>query len=830
MKKLLILLLILCFVGLLILCENIANLAGSHQVDGDSVSIETTENLTDPSQGVSEPTQGSTEPSQGSTEPSQGYTEPTQGSSEPTQVPTEPTQVPTEPTQRPTEPTTKPTEPTQGPTEPTQGPTEPDDTQMESVEDQWRKSYNCITIREAYSICDAAGSTKSQRYYLIGTVVSVQDTYYGKMIIRDSTGELLVYGSYGADGKDRYGDLMVDVPQAGDVVLFYGNFMKYSGTREMYSGWIIDFYTPGQSDSSGGSTGTTHTYGSFTAQEKTYITDRIGFVIPFIPCDEYYVEEYNDEDGFGINFYTFGNTAAEFSEYLKQFSKYTFDGTEKDDYGDTWYFYTHGDIFIDVTYYYYEGDYVVDLYAYISKESGGNTGDSGSSNSGNTGSDSSDVDVITNSGAGLPKDADGVFDIDFTDADKVKDVTDQGYYLDGCPTTGSPAVLVIPVEFSDCLASSKGYTTSTLANAFSKGGKTDYYSVYDYYYIASYGQLDLDITVLDFWFKPKYNSTYYYNATDVVNGEETSIGDQLVLDEALAYLSKTMDLSDFDSDNNGIIDAVVLVNTLEIAEEDFYWAYRYWNTYTDDNDYYYEYDGVSANDYIWASYQFLYESYDEEGNTIYDASTMNTYTFIHEFAHILGADDYYDTEYISDPMAGCDIMDAMTGDHNAYTKFNLGWITSSRLVVTNGSITLKLEDFSKKGDTIIVGNNWDPDLGVYQEYYVLAYYKNTGLNAGDAGYFSRDGVVVYHVNASLYKETIDGETYYDVYNTNTDESSENGTKDNLIEYVKSAADTYTYIAGDTLPNQTDDAGDTLGYTFKVDSITADYATITFTAK
>ena len=86
------------------------------------------------------------------------------------------------------------------------------------------------------------------------------------------------------------------------------------------------------------------------------------------------------------------------------------------------------------------------------------------------------------------------------------------------------------------------------------------------------------------------------------------------------------------------------------------------------------------------------------------------------------------------------------------------------------------------------------------------------------------------MNASLYKETIDGETYYDVYNTNTDASSENGTKDNLIEYVKSAADTYTYIAGDTLPNQTDDAGDTLGYTFKVDSITADYATITFTAK
>jgi hypothetical protein len=208
---------------------------------------------------------------------------------------------------------------------------------------------------------------------------------------------------------------------------------------------------------------------------------------------------------------------------------------------------------------------------------------------------------------------------------------------------------------------------------------------------------------------------------------------------------------------------------------------------------------------------------------------MNTYTFIHEFAHVLGLDNYYDTEYISEPMAGCDIMDGMLGDQNAFSKINLGWITDSRLVVTDSNVTLKLEDFSKNGDTIIIANNWDVKLGAYQEYYILAYYKNTGLNGGDAGYFVRDGVVVYHVNASLYKETIDGEVYYDIYNSNTDASSEYGTEENLIEYVKSAADTYTYIVGDKLPTLTDDMGKTLGYTFTVDALTADYATITFTA-
>ena len=33
---------------------------------------------------------------------------------------------------------------------------------------------------------------------------------------------------------------------------------------------------------------------------------------------------------------------------------------------------------------------------------------------------------------------------------------------------------------------------------------------------------------------------------------------------------------------------------------------------------YYEYDGVSANDYLWASYDFMFEAYDEEGNFYYD--------------------------------------------------------------------------------------------------------------------------------------------------------------------------------------------------------------------
>ncbi len=586
----------------------------------------------------------------------------------------------------------------------------------------------------------------------------------------------------------------------------------------------------GGSGSQGGTT--SYTYTDFTSAEKSLIQDFLGTLIPFAPTNEYYVgteyDDYNECDC--LYFYTFGNTEEDFMSYMLSFDGYELTDSFEDEYGDTWYCLEKGDVYIQMSYYTYEGDDVIDLYAYYLGEdsgSGDSTNQGGTGSGGNQGgTGNTDSNVITNAGAGLPDGTNGIYNVDFTKADKVKDVTDQGYYLDGCPTVGSPAVLVIPVEFSDARAINKGCNISNIVTAFTGTGLS-YYSVDEYYKISSFGKLDLDITVLDSWFCPEYSSSYYADLTD---SDGYFIGDQVILDEALAYLATKMDLGAFDSDGNSIIDAVVMVNTLDIGEDDYHWAYRYWNYYVDDEGYYYEYDGVSANDYLWASYFFIHEAYDENGDAYYDdSSVINTYTFIHEFGHILGADDYYDTSSEGNhPLDGCDIMDGMTGDHNPYTKFNLGWITTSKLVTTDTSLTLTLESFGNSGDTVIIANNWDESLGAYQEYYVIMYYTGTGLNSGEGGYFSRDGIVIYHVNASLYSEEYDGEIFYDVYNSNTDPSDEYGSEDNLIEFVKSSADTFTYVAGDRMPTVTDDLGARLGYSVRVDSLDGEYATITIT--
>ncbi len=640
---------------------------------------------------------------------------------------------------------------------------------------------------------------------------------------------LALFSIYEYDGTDtdEYGDIWYLYSK--DDVYIDICYYEYDGAYYV----DVDAY----SESSGGNGGNggdggdggndgnnEHLYYDFTDEEKDTYSEYVGFVIPFLPTDDYYIEEY-DEDGYrGVYYSALCDNATAFNWYLAMFAFYGSDGTEVDEYGDTWYLYSKDDVYIDVCYYEYDGAYYVDVDAY-SESSGGN-GESGG-NGGNGGV--SDESVITNAGAGLPADkGSGIYDVNFKDADKVKDVTDQGYYLDGCPTVGSPGVLVIPVEFSDRTASSLGYSIENIKHAFEKNGKTDYYSVYDYYYVSSLGQLSLDITVVDSWFKPSMPSTYYANRTMNYEGDNVLIGDQMVMDEALAYLAKIMDLSEFDSDSNGTIDSVVLISTLEIdPDSDFYWAYRYWNIYTDSDEYYYEYDGVSANDYLWAPYAFMHENPVTEDYT--DTDIMNTYTFIHEFGHVLGIDDYYDTAYVDSPLGGYDIMDSMTGDHNPYTKFNLGWITSSRLVVTDTSVTLTLEAFSESGDTIILANNYDPSLGVYQEYYILAYYTNDGLNTGMGGYFNESGIVVYHVNASLFYEEYDGEIYYDVYNNNTDISDIYGTKNNLIELIENGTE-YIFAVGDSMISVTDDLGNILGYTFTVDALSDTEATITVSAK
>ncbi|MBE7080567.1 MAG: hypothetical protein E7371_04935, partial [Clostridiales bacterium] len=107
-----------------------------------------------------------------------------------------------------------------------------------------------------------------------------------------------------------------------------------------------------------------YTYNAFTPSEKQLCETYLGEALPFVANNEYYIETFEGEDGYTwVNFYTYGNTQADFNAYLAQFSGYTFIETSYDEGGDAWYCYEKGDIYVEVAYYVYDGDCVIDVYA-----------------------------------------------------------------------------------------------------------------------------------------------------------------------------------------------------------------------------------------------------------------------------------------------------------------------------------------------------------------------------------------------------------------------------------------------------------------------------------
>lgn len=112
-------------------------------------------------------------------------------------------------------------------------------------EELWKEQYSTITIAEALTLCeDFVSSPSTDRYYIIATVKSVDNTSYGQLTIEDETGEIMVYGTNSADGSLKYDKMGIEL-KAGDVILIYGTLQNYNGnTKEVQNAWLIDYYTP----------------------------------------------------------------------------------------------------------------------------------------------------------------------------------------------------------------------------------------------------------------------------------------------------------------------------------------------------------------------------------------------------------------------------------------------------------------------------------------------------------------------------------------------------------------------------------------------------------
>ena len=113
-----------------------------------------------------------------------------------------------------------------------------------------------------------------EKYIAAGVITEVYNTTYGNMKITDEHGNILtIYGTYGADGAQRY-DALESKPVAGDYVVVLGIVGQYNGTVQIKNGWILTFTTPTSIEDANTIAGTLEDKGP-TTEDKYLITGKV---------------------------------------------------------------------------------------------------------------------------------------------------------------------------------------------------------------------------------------------------------------------------------------------------------------------------------------------------------------------------------------------------------------------------------------------------------------------------------------------------------------------------------------------------------------------------
>ncbi|MCI5543179.1 MAG: hypothetical protein MR405_04640 [Mollicutes bacterium] len=296
-----------------------------------------------------------------------------------------------------------------------------------------------------------------------------------------------------------------------------------------------------------------------------------------------------------------------------------------------------------------------------------------------------------------------------------------------------------------------------------------YYSLSEYYKISSYNKLnikgevtpwiDLDLTTKEI-------------SSSSISNYTLDCGTYFPTEKAINYIKENLniDLTKYDNDKDGFIDGVYFIYGCPTFLDDSslststFWNFTYYNVLNKDK------ASISSPvlmTYSWSSFDML-----SKGS---DKTKLDTHTYIHEFGHQLGLNDYYDTSnsgglnpYTS-PMGGLDMMDNNVGDHSAFSKFALGWINPFVVSGDIGSVEVDIGSLIESGECIILPTS-NYNNTPFDEYLMIEYIKNNSINKVDStnGYpstfytdgriirfYSKNGIRITHIDARSVDSNLD---------------------------------------------------------------------------
>jgi len=251
-------------------------------------------------------------------------------------------------------------------------------------------------------------------------------------------------------------------------------------------------------------------------------------------------------------------------------------------------------------------------------------------------------------------------------------------------------------------------------------------SMTNFYRQLSYGALELTGEVVGYVRAPQPYS--YYTATESGTGNNYPKNTPGLLNDALTIFCRNDNLARFDTDNDGFVDAIFLIHAGRGAEA--------------------ESNPTKRKNMIWSHKWTLPEPFVYQGVKVFAYSTEpedgRVGVFSHEFGHLLGLPDLYDTTFRSHGIGDWCLMAAGSwgGKGNRPTRMScwclskLGWI-KPKLVTRKKSIQLNtLEE--KKTECYRL---WTKGANG-PEYFLLENRQAKGLDAALPG----SGLAVWHID------------------------------------------------------------------------------------
>lgn len=311
-------------------------------------------------------------------------------------------------------------------------------------------------------------------------------------------------------------------------------------------------------------------------------------------------------------------------------------------------------------------------------------------------------------------------------------------------------------------------------------------SLHSYYYKSSNGKLDITGTITDFYYADD-ESSFFHSSTI----KETQIA---TLAQECADWAKDiydLNLQDYDSDKDGLIDAMWLVYIgPKSSNYNAYWAFS--STTMAQGDI----NNPKVNNYGWCGFDFLTTHSEQFANE-------DSHVVIHETGHMLGLNDYYSYSYSSyGPLGRIDMMDNNVGDQNGYSKMMLGW-TKPYIAYGNCEITIPT---SLHENAVIVipydGKTYEQNkdgkyiFNPFDEYLLLEFYVPDDLNELDYDYYDvktiKDfGLRVYHVDNRLAHQENGKWSFYE--NPDDGITDVSGNRNTIISNTETnSGDAYGY--------------------------------------